>query len=148
MDEEGQVDCFSFGDYLFIRDVRQFERIFGYLEALTQKAEATIRSVTSRIPISNLKEFEKVALGDRRMRAKLAQIAKKDYVKSLTIGQLKDVNRKFKLGVKIVEMDGVEKLVFEGTREKRWKILNLLDDAYLESPMTDLKYEANSKRTI
>lgn len=148
LDEEGQVDCFYFGDYLFVRDVRQFERIFGYLEELTKKAEKTIESVTSHIPISNAKEFERVALADRRMRAKLAQIAGKDYVGNLTIDQLKEVNEKFNLGVRIVREDGLEKLVFEGSRQERWKILNLLDDAYLESPMTELKYEANSKRTI
>ncbi len=148
LDEEGQVDCFWFGDQVFIRDVRQFERIFGYLEELTKKAEKTIASVTSRIPISNAEEFEKVALADRRMRAKLAQIAGRDYVGSLTIDRLKEVNRKFNLGVRIVRENGAEKLVFEGSRQERWKILNLLDDAYLESPMTELKYEANSKRTI
>jgi hypothetical protein len=148
LDEEGQVDCFTFGSYLFVRDVRQFERIFGYLEELTKKAQKTIASVTSHIPISNAEEFERVALADRRMRAKLAQIAGKDYVGSLTIDQLKAVNQKFNLGVRIVKKDGVEKLVFEGSREERWKILNLLDDAYLESPMTELKYEANSKRSI
>lgn len=52
----------------------------------------------------------------------------------------------FKLGVEIKVVDGEERLVFDS--RERWAILNLLDDAYLGSAMTGLKYETNSKREV
>lgn len=35
--------------------------------------------------------------------------------------------------------------MFDPAPDKRWLILKLLDDDYLESVMTELKYESNSK---
>ena len=38
-------------------------------------------------------------------------------------------------------------LVFDSSIYRRWNILKLLDDDFVESAMTGRKYEANSKRT-
>lgn len=54
----------------------------------------------------------------------------------------------FHLDVQIVQDDGHEKLLFEGSLEKRWLILKLLDDDYLGSIMTHERYEVNSKSAV
>jgi hypothetical protein len=43
------------------------------------------------------------------------------------------------------EVEGKSQLVFDGTPQGRWKILKLLDDEFLASEMTSIKYEVNSK---
>ncbi len=51
-----------------------------------------------------------------------------------------------RLNVEIVVENGQEKLKFDP--KDKWAILNLLDDAYLESEMTHLNYEVSSKRLL
>lgn len=46
----------------------------------------------------------------------------------------------------ILFLSGYLPLVFDAA--DRWVILHLLDDAYLDSDMTGLQYEANSKREL
>jgi len=67
-------------------------------------------------------------------------------MQQVTIDDLKKTIQNFNLKVEVVNVDGAEKLVFDP--KNRWAILNLLDDAYLGSSMTGIKYEANSKRPV
>jgi hypothetical protein len=53
--------------------------------------------------------------------------------------------RENELPIVSVMEDGVEKLVFDPEPSRRWILLKLLDDDYLTSVMTELKYEVNSK---
>jgi hypothetical protein len=82
------------------------------------------------------------------MLSKLAQIAEKPYLSKITMTDIKRVITKFGIDVTIAKEAGVEKLVFEGSPAKRWNILKLLDDDYLNSMMTRLKYASNSKIQI
>lgn len=40
------------------------------------------------------------------------------------------------------------RFVFHSDPQRRWRILHLLDDDYLRSPLTELDYEANSKNLL
>lgn len=142
---DDDVDCFSWRRYLFVKNVAAFQRIFGYFEALIRKAEQTIRAVVIRIPISNIDDFTSACKANPRMLSKLAQVAEKPYLSKITMTDIKRVIAKFRIDVKIVRVAGVEKLIFEGSPVKRWNILKLLDDDYLNSTMTRLKYASNSK---
>ena len=145
---DDDVDCFSWDGYLFISSVPAFQRIFRYFDALTRKAQQTIRWVTRRIPISNIDDFTKACNANLLMLSKLAQVAGKPYLAKLTMTDIKRVIDEFGIDVKITTEAGVEKLVFEGSPAKRWNILKLLDDDYLNSMMTKLKYESNSKSQV
>jgi hypothetical protein len=145
---DDDVDCFSWRGYLFVKNVPAFQRIFGYFDALIRKAEQTIRAVAIRIPISNIGDFTNACKANPRMLSKLAQIAEKPYLSKITMTDIKRVITKFGIDVTIAKEAGVEKLVFEGSPAKRWNILKLLDDDYLNSMMTRLKYASNSKIQI
>jgi hypothetical protein len=60
--------------------------------------------------------------------------------------QMKKVIKEFKLPLETKKVEGEEMLVFDGS--DKWVILHLLDDYYLGSPMTGLKYGAPSKREL
>jgi SH3-like domain-containing protein len=51
------------------------------------------------------------------------------------------------LPVEVVQNNGQEMLVFDPDPSRRWILLKLLDDDYLNSVMTHLRYEVNSKIT-
>jgi hypothetical protein len=142
------VDCFAWDGYLYIRHVSAFQLIFKYFEQLRIKADETVDEVSARIPISNLDEFRAACTGQMQMMSKLAQIARKPYLPTVTINDIRRTIREFRLDVRIVREDGQDKLLFEQSPQKRWLILKLLDDDFLGSVMTNQKYEVNSKSAL
>ena len=145
---DDKFDCFSWEGYLFIEDVANFQKIFGYFEKLVKEGDKAIKDVKSRIPIKNPEDFVAGVKADPRMLARLAQIVRKPYFKKLTMTRIKRTIKDFHLDAKIVKDGGKEKLLFERGASTRWNILNVLDDRFVESRMTNTKYEANSKVAI
>jgi Domain of unknown function (DUF4868) len=142
------TDCFAWDGYLFIHNVGSFQRIFGYFEELRARANATVDVVLAQIPVSNAEAFRTNCTGQLQMMSKLAQIARKPYLARVTMQDMRRAIDDFHLDVQIVQENGQEKLLFEGSLEKRWLILKLLDDNYLGSTMTHEKYEVNSKSAL
>jgi hypothetical protein len=142
------TDCFAWDGYLFIHNVAAFQRIFGYFEELRARANATIDAVLAHIPVSNVDAFRTTCTGQLQMLSKLAQIARKPYLGTVTMQDMRRTITEFQLEVQIVQENGQEKLLFEGGLAKRWLILKLLDDDYLGSTMTHQKYEVNSKSAL
>lgn len=135
-------DCLVWRNHVFIKNVTQFERIFQYFEALQKTAKQTIASVSVHLPIINLNDFKQACLGNPLMLSKLAQIAKKPYLASVTMNDIKRTIKDFALQIEITPND---ELVFDPSPAKRWLILKLLGDDYLGSTMTKLKYASTSK---
>jgi len=145
---DSQIDCFSWGGYLFIYNVVAFQRIFNYFEEVRARADETVTTILAQIPISNADAFRVAGTAQMQMMSKLAQIARKPYLNRVTIQDVRRTIDEFHLDVRIVEENGQEKLLFEPTPNKRWLILKLLDDDFLGSIMTNQKYEVNSKSAL
>jgi hypothetical protein len=143
-----ETDCFAWDGFLFIRNVGAFQRIFGYFEELRASANATIDAVLAQIPVSNADAFRTTCTGQLQMLSKLAQIARKPYLGRVTMQDMRRTIDEFHLDVQVVQENGQEELLFEGSLAKRWLILKLLDDDYLGSTMTHEKYEVNSKSAL
>ena len=139
------IDCWSDGKYAFISNVSNFEKIFRYFEELEARAKDTVKEVLKRIPISNVNGFERACTEQIRFMNKLAVIAKRPYLHKLSMADFKRVITAHSLDIEIVHEDGQQKLRFDPEPSKRWILLKLLDDDYLNSVMTHLKYEVNSK---
>lgn len=145
---DNDTDCFAWDGYLFIHNVGAFQRIFRYFEELRANANATIDAVLGQIPVSNAEAFRATCTGQLQMLSKLAQIARKPYLGRVTMQDMRRTIDEFHLDVQVVQENGQEKLLFEGTLARRWLILKLLDDDYLGSTMTHEKYEVNSKSAV
>lgn len=145
---DDEVDCFVWRGLIFIRNMFAFHKIFRYFEALQEKADETIALVVPRVPIHNQPEFEAACKKNPFMLAKLVRIAKQPYLADLNMEVIKGRIEKFKLDIKTETRDGTERLVFDASPAKRWIILKLLDDDYLESSMTGRNYAASLKKSV
>jgi hypothetical protein len=143
-----KIDCFAWRGYLFIRNVPAFERIFGYFEEVRAKADETVTAILTQIPIANAEEFRAACTQQVQMMAKLAQIARKPYLATVSMDDIRRTIEEFELEVEIVRQNGKERIVFEANPSTRWLILKLLDDDFLGSIMTQQKYAVNSKSAI
>jgi hypothetical protein len=139
------IDCWSDGKYMFIANVSNFERIFGYYEELEKRAEETVTKVLARIPIANADAFKQACTSQRRFMTKLAMVAARPYFAKITMNDLRRTIREHELEIEVVKEEGRDHLKFDPDPSRRWILLKLLDDDYLNSNMTDNKYEANSK---
>ena len=140
------IDAILFREHVFILSKSNFQHLFRYYEKLRETAEEALGTVRAAVPIHGFDEFSESCLGHLQKLEKLRNIAGKEYLQRVTMADIKSTIGSFALRVEVKVVDGEERLVFDS--KDRWAILNLLDDAYLGSEMTGLKYEVNSKREV
>jgi hypothetical protein len=145
---DSHVDCIAFRDVLYILNKNNFQRIFRYFERLRAAGREALKILSARVKIENFDAFNALCEGQLNMMAKLKNIVAKEYLQRVTMKDIKRVIREFKLAAKIVKTDGEERLLFDSASKDKWLILRILDDDYLGSIMTKLKYEATSKRRM
>ena len=139
------LDCVSRGENMFVFHKDKFQKIFRFFEMVLKTAKSTLKTIKAKVPIYNFDEFEKACEGHLQMLAKLKNIANKEYLKKITMADIKKIIKEFpQLGVQKKKKNGKEMLVFDPS--DKWALLRLLDDDYLKSLMTGQKYEVTGKR--
>jgi hypothetical protein len=139
-----QVDFIAWRGRLYVITVSALNALVPAFEVVVERIQATLRQVVPLV--ANAEEFSAAALSQPQMRSKLMQIASRPYIGRLSIEDLQAHVRRRNLAIAFQRgADGRERLVFDPGRETRWLILKLLDDDYLDSRMTDQRYEVNSK---
>jgi hypothetical protein len=146
-----QVDAVVVNGIAFFDNRKRFQRVFGLLEELRQRAGQTFDEVTDGLRISNFEDMRAAATTQLQMLGKMASIAQKltdypAYKDAMTMPKLLAFIRSNPhTNVTISGEGDAASLVFESDAQHRFKILKLLDDDYLQSQLTELDYEANSK---
>lgn len=143
---DSQVDCLCRGDTMFIFDKKGFQNIFCFFDEVRQIAKEALESIKVCIPIKNFDEFTNDCGRHIWKQRKLKKIASKSYLSKITMAHIKKVIDHNKLPIKTEYEDGKEKLVYDP--KDKWVILNLLDDNYLWSMLTEIKYEVTGKQEL
>lgn len=139
------------GDIALFKDRPAFERLFGYLAQLQQRATATLQTVTANLRITGFDKLAVAVTTSPAMLGKMASIQRKldqfpQYREALTMPRLLDFVRDHpECGVETQGQGNTAELVYRNDPQHRFKILKLLDDDYLRSELTRLEYETNSK---
>lgn len=130
---------------------QKFEQAFGFLEELQRASGETFDAVTAKLRIKGLDELRAACTSQAPMMAKMAAIRRSmnddpAYARAMTMPKLTRFVREHPhLGIEIEGTGNSATLVYNPARATRWKILNLLDDDYLRSVLTERDYEAGSK---
>lgn len=128
-----------------------FERAFGFYDELVRNSRRTFSRVTKDLRIKGVAQLEAACTSETTMMNKMASIARSldedpAYAKAMTMPKLiAFLNANPHLGIDVYGRGASAQLVFDNTPQKRFKILNLLDDDFLRSELTQREYEANSK---
>lgn len=141
---DSNLDAILFGNHLIILNKANFQHIFRYYEMLREVAEQSLATIEEHVPIANFGEFRESCFSHLQKLEKLKNIAQKPYLSEITMNDLKRTIEKFQLDIDVRTDNGAEVIVFDVS--DRWAILRLLDDDYLGSEMTGIRYEVNSKR--
>jgi Domain of unknown function (DUF4868) len=140
------VDLLLEPDVIWVSNIAGFRALFRTMPTLLAGVQEDIGAVTAHMPIANLEDFRNACLGDAKMMAKLAHVARRPYLAAITPVQIREVIDRYHLPPDLLNEDG--QLVHANSPSRRWLILRILDDSYLESLMTHTHYEVNSKLIV
>jgi hypothetical protein len=141
-----EIDCICRSGVMFIFNKSNFEQMFQFLEELKEIAKETLDNLKLRIPIKNFDDLLRACQGNLLKMRKLKNVAAQPYINKITIEHIKMVITDNKLSIKTEVIDGQEMIVYD--EKEPWLILNLLDDAYLRSLLTDQRYQVDGKRKL
>lgn len=142
---DDQVDCVAWAGYLFVQNARAFRALFQQFVELRERARAASERIVHCVPIANAPEFIEACTNHMQLGEKAYQVSLQAYLGTITVAQLMDINERFDVGVDVDSSTGTARLIFDRSPGGRWKILKLLDDDFLDSPLTEIRYEVNSK---
>ncbi len=145
---DAEIDCMSRDGVMFIFDKKNFQDIFRLFDTIRINARQTLATFETIVPIHNFDLLVRACERDVQKLRKLQSISSKPYMGKVTIEKLKTVIKMNNLSIEIKEVEGKEQLVYNPQARNKWEILNLFNDDYLKSPLTDVNYEVSGKRQI
>lgn len=134
------IDCIYYDGKMFILDKIQFEKIFSFMDKFILEIDANICHLEEKSLVDDITALQELCKSDPRKIKKLNKVLKSDILNSLNTKRISEINRQYNLDLNFTE-DG--KIIV--SPKNIWTVLRVLDDEYLESPMTDNKYEVHSK---
>ncbi|WP_084140270.1 Kiwa anti-phage protein KwaB-like domain-containing protein [Brevundimonas nasdae] len=123
-----------------------YHALFNFFDELRASAAQTIKTIQDLVPMQNGQAFTDDAKSNPLILMKLRGIAGRPYVPNLTVDQLEAKIIALGLPLQVVSVSGVKTIVYDP--QHKWKLIRLLDDAFLSSDMTGTNYEAIGKRAI
>jgi hypothetical protein len=142
---DGNADCISYGDFIFIRRRDNFQKIFRYFDQLTATGRTTLDTLRAALPIRNFDGLSAVCLRSPTMLAKLRSLANQEIFEKLSMAAIKATIAAYNLPIVVAANGaGTEEVVFDA--EHKWDFLRLIEDGYMKSEMTQIQYEVTGKR--
>jgi len=147
-------DAFVVEGQVYVLNQRNFERSLNFLAAAQKAAKSTVRKAIAGLSITNEAEFLEAVAADINMISKVRGIAERlkdpGYAASMTTDNLRRLSQEHpEVEIDWVEVTpGQQQLVFHSDVQRRWRILKLLDDDYVQSLVTEFLYESNSKQSL
>lgn len=134
-------DWVSWQDTLLVLNKKNFHALFRDIPALVAKVEEHVAAVRAHIEIDNADEFVARIKAYPSMMVKLQRIIERADMHTRPPDQLRNYGQEY--GIE-VDWNG-DRMVFDGSVEKQWNILRLLDEARTLGPVTGKHWETSSK---
>jgi hypothetical protein len=138
------IDWVEWRGMVIVIDAPGFHSTFRTLPQLQRAVTAHVDAITAKIGIRNKSDFVERCQSTPSMASKLESIISQGlYAKP--IKELKDYSNRYpELGATWAGDD----LVFDGSLQRQWAILRLLDEAGFTGELSGEKYEAAAKRHL
>ncbi len=134
-------DWVSWRNTLIVLNKKNFHALFQDVPALVAKVEEHVAAVRAHIEIGNADDFMARIKAYPAMMVKLQKIIERADMHTRPAAELRSYGEEY--GIE-VDWDG-DHMVFDGSVEKQWNILRLLDEARTLGPVTGKHWETSSK---
>jgi hypothetical protein len=120
---------------------KNFHAMFRDIPALVAKVEEHVAAIRTHIEIDNADEFVARIKAYPSMMVKLQRIIERADMHTRPPDQLRNYGQEYGIAV---DWNG-DRMVFDGSVEKQWNILRLLDEARTLGPVTGKHWETPTK---
>jgi Domain of unknown function (DUF4868) len=138
------IDWIAWRDTMIVLDSKGFHAVFRDIPALVAQVNGYLQTVVQHIGIDNLEEFAERIRRWPAMAVKLSRIVARADMHTRPATVLKKYGQDYKISVDWSE----DRMVFDGSVEKQWNILRLLDEAHTLGPVTGKKWESSTKTEV
>jgi hypothetical protein len=138
------IDWIAWQETLIVLDAKGFHAVFRDIPALIAQVDGQLQTVVQHIGIDNLDELSERIKRWPAMAVKLSRIVARADMHTRPA----DVLRKYGIDYKIDVDWNDDRMVFDGSVEKQWNILRLLDEAHTLGPVTGKKWESSTKTEV
>jgi hypothetical protein len=128
-------------DVIIVLDKNKFHAMFRDIPALAAKVEEHMATVTQHIGIDNANDFVTRIKANPGMMVKLQRIIDRADMHTRPPEVLRNYGQEYGIAV---DWNG-DRMIFDGSVEKQWNILRLLDEARTLGPVTGKHWETSSK---
>lgn len=142
---DGSFDAIVFNNIIIFENKQKFETIFLYDDRMREVANETLEEIKKINLVENFKDLSAMLADDKHSIRKLNKLSQKKYFSEKTFDDYYRIIKEYNVGVTV------------DIRNKKFKLLNkaqakllvkVLNDDYLKSELTAIKYAANSKETL
>ncbi len=126
---------------MLVLDVGDFHAMFRDIPALVAQVDANISTVTQHVGIDNLDAFRARVKGFPGMMVKLQGIIERADMHTKPPDVLRTYAAEYSIDIEWND----DSMVFDGSVEKQWNILRLLDEARTLGPVTGKHWDTSSK---
>jgi hypothetical protein len=135
---DGNLDALYCQDLLVFENKLHFENALLYKEVKQSIAEQTLDEIGE---IGFVENFDQL----KDFLNKLNKIKEKPYFRNLTFNDCKRIIQEYEVGI---DIDDENNKFNVGTKSQAKHFIKVLNDDFLKSEMTNIKYSANSKEDL
>lgn len=141
---KAEFDWIAWKDTIIVLDANNFHAIFRDIPALVKMVDTHLATISQHVKITNI-----AALADRikttpAMAVKLSRIIERADMHTKPPQILRQYGKDYNILVDWKK----DAMVFDGSVEKQWNILRLLDEARTLGPVTGKKWDTSSKTEV
>jgi Kiwa protein KwaB-like len=137
-------DWIVWQDILIVLHGGNFHAMFRDVPALVAKVDEHLQTVVQHVGIDNLSDFADRIKSNPVMMVKLQRIIERADMHTRPIADLRTYAQDYSIDI---DWNG-DRLVFDGSVEKQWNILRLLDEARTLGPVTGKHWDTSSKTEV
>ncbi|KAF5048153.1 hypothetical protein DSECCO2_453040 [anaerobic digester metagenome] len=142
---DGHFDVFACNDTLIFENKANFEKALMYDEIIQQVADETLNEIQRIEIVENFEELRTMLADDYHSIRKLNKLRQKQYFREKTFADYHRIIQDYNVPVNV----DLAKQKFAIADKAQAKLLiKVLNDDYLKSELTNIKYSANSKEDI
>lgn len=139
-----QTDWIAWQGVMIVLNASKFHALFRDIPALVAMVDDHLAEIVKHVQIEGLEAMADRIKGFSAMAVKLSRIIDREDMHT----RAPDVLRKYGQDYSIdVDWNG-DRMVFDGSMEKQWNILRLLDEAHTLGPVTGKHWDSASKVEI
>ncbi len=142
---DGHFDVFACDDTLIFENKQNFEKALMYDEIIHQVADETLHEIQNIDIVENFDELKSMLIDDYHSIRKLNKLRQKQYFREKTFADYYRIIQDYNVPVN-VDITTQKFTVADKSQAKF--LIKVLNDDYLKSELTEIKYAANSKEDI